>query len=82
MRSSREITKLFIETSNTVEDANKIIENAYDFETIEEKIAFLKGMFDVELISNHDSPEISKGRSAEMDYWTMLSAIINDHYYN
>ena len=35
-------------------------------------------MFDpVELVSKHDATGISKEKSAEMDYWAILNAIIN-----
>ena len=42
-----------------------------------EKIAFLKGMFDVKLVSKTDGPGVSKDKSIEMDYWAMLETIIN-----
>jgi len=77
MKKNRDITKILIETSPTVEAADKIINEVFEFDTFGEKIAFLKGMFDVELISKHDSPGISKEKSTEMDYWTMLSSIIS-----
>lgn len=72
----RERIKFLIVLSKTVEEADKTISEFYGFETVGEKIAFLKGMFDVELISKHDTDEISKEKSIEMDYWTMLNTII------
>lgn len=76
----RQKVKCLIEMSQTIEEADEVINKYYFFKTIEEKIAFLKGMFGVELISKHDSPGTSKEKSAKMDYWTMLSAIINGNF--
>jgi len=73
---SREVIKTLIQLSPNVEEADKVINENYNFTSIGEKMAFLKGMFDVELVSKHDSPGISKEKSAEMDYWAMLNAII------
>lgn len=39
------------------------------------KMAFLKGMFDVEINSEHDVDGISKEESDEMSYWAMLNTI-------
>ena len=73
---SREVIKTLIELSPNVEEADKVINENYNFESIGEKIAFLKGMFDVELVSEHDADGISEEKSSEMDYWAMLNAII------
>ena len=76
--TSRERVKLLIVLSRTVEEADKTISENYGFETVDEKIAFLRGMFDVELISKHDPDGISKEKSTEMDYWAMLDTIIKE----
>lgn len=73
---SRKAIKLLIELSPNVEEADKVINENYNFESIGEKIAFLKGMFDVKLVSKHDADGISEEKSAEMDYWAMLNSII------
>ena len=73
----KEVVKSLIEMSPNVEEADKIINENYNFKTIGEKMAFLKGMFDVELISKHDADSITEEKSAEMDYWVMLNTIIN-----
>ena len=75
----RERVKMLILLSKTVEEADKIINEIYSFKTVGEKIAFLKGMFDVELISKHDADGISEEKSIEMDYFAMLDAIIKDY---
>lgn len=73
----REVVKSLIESSSNVEEADKIINEKYNFKTIGEKIAFLKGMFDVRLVSKHDGEGVSEEKSAEMDYWAILNATIN-----
>lgn len=74
---SRKVIKTLIELSPNVEEADKVINENYNFKSIGKKIAFLKGMFDVELVSKHDADGISEEKSAEMDYWAMLNTIIN-----
>ena len=69
MKFDRDITKLLIETSPTVEEADKVIEDIFELDTIKEKIAFLKGMFDVENIAREEKDEST--------YYAMLNAIIN-----
>ena len=75
---SREVVKTLIELSPNVEEADKVINENYNFESIGEKIAFLKGMFHVKLVSKHNADGISEEKSAEMDYWAILNAIINN----
>ncbi len=73
---SREVIKTLIEMSPNVEEADKVINENYNFKTISEKMAFLKGMFDVRLVSKDDGEGVSEEESAEMDYWAMLHSII------
>ena len=60
--------KLLIVTSPTVEQADQIINTYYHFSTVQEKIAFLKGMFDVEVLS-HGNPD-------ENTYWAILNSVL------
>lgn len=70
MRASRDVVKILIELSPNVNEADKVINENYGFESIREKVAFLKGMFDVEIIGHkHDEPD-------EMTYWALLHTII------
>ena len=69
MSSKRDIIKILIEVSPTAEKADKIIEENFKFDSIGEKIAFLKGMFDIKCIG-HDKKD-------EATYYAMLNAIIN-----
>jgi len=62
--------KALIELSNTVEQADKIIEEYAELRTVKEKIAFLKGMFDWEIIDQ------KKTDSDKEIYGIVLEAII------
>ena len=77
--SKRVRIKLLIAISKTVEEADEVISQNYNFETVKEKIAFLKGMFDVEVIDVHDADGTSKEESDKMTYFTMLNVIINSY---
>ena len=71
MKANREIIKTLIELSTDVEEADKVINENYDFKSIREKVAFLRGMFGVEVIGHEkDEPD-------EMTYFAMLSTVIN-----
>lgn len=74
MNSQWQKVKLLIELSATVEEADKTIKEYYGFESIEEKTAFLKGMFDVRVLGHE------LDNSDEASYWTMLQTIINQKY--
>ena len=69
MALCRKKAKVLLETATTVEEADEIINENFAFESIQEKIAFLKGMFDVEVIGH-------EGENTEMDYFAMLATII------
>ena len=67
MRLNRNTIKNLIRISATPEDADKIIVHHYGFKTIEEKIAFLQGMFGI--------LEVGHNHKDEATYYTMLYAI-------
>ena len=69
---NRVVAKVLIETSPTTEQANNIINEYGGFETVKEKIAFLKGMFGVEIIDQQPND------SDELVYELMLNAILRD----
>lgn len=71
MKLGREQIKILLETSKTVAEADEVINNNFNFGSIREKIAFLKGMFDVQIIG-HEEKEPD-----EMDYFSMLATIIS-----
>jgi len=48
----REQIKALIELSNSFEEADEVIQKYAGFKTTKEKIAFIKGMFDVKIISH------------------------------
>ena len=76
--SKRELVKTLIQISPNVDEADKIIKENYNFKSTREKLAFLKGMFDVKLVSKHDAEGVSEEQSTERDYWSMLHTIISN----
>lgn len=73
---NRERVKALIELSGTVEQADEIIKGE-GIIPVKEKIAFLKGMFDFSVIGRHREESVSEDDRDEMDYYSILSAIIN-----
>ena len=71
MELPRKKIKILLETSETVEEADEVISKNFDFESVREKVAFLKGMFDIQIVG-HEEKEPD-----EMDYFAMLASIIN-----
>ena len=71
MTINREKIKLLIVLSPTVDEADKVINESYGFKSIREKVAFLKGMFDVEFVGHE------KDAFDEMTYFAMLNTIIS-----
>ena len=76
---NREKIKMLIEFSSGVEEADAIIREQ-GFCTIREKIAFLKGMFDFKLIGRCDAAQEAAQKIDEMDYYAILSTIINEKW--
>lgn len=70
MKYRREQVKILLETATSVEEADEVITKNYDFKSIQEKVAFLKGMFDIEFVGHKEEPD-------EMTYFAMLATIIN-----
>lgn len=71
MASRREVSKILIQLSKTPEEADEVIQDRYHFETVAEKIAFLKGMFGIQLIGHEN------GLPNEQTYFAMLCTVIN-----
>ena len=71
MKESRKVIKVLILLSENVEEADKVIVEKGGFESIGEKVAFLKGMFDIENIAHEEDIH------DEATYWSLLSAIIS-----
>ena len=77
MKASRTLIKALIPVAPSAKEADELIVKNFGFKTTLEKIAFLKGMYDVEVVVREESPYATSEESAEMDYWAMLSAIMN-----
>lgn len=76
---NREKIKMLIELSASADEADAVIREQ-GFCTIREKIAFLKGMFDFKLIGRYDDVRESAQKIEEMDYYAILSTIINEKW--
>lgn len=66
----REQIKALLELSASVEEAKEIMDKYVGYNTIEEKIAFLNGMFGHEII-------FREVESTEADYVALLASIVN-----
>lgn len=73
---NRERVRALIELSSSVEQADEIITHE-GLASVKEKIAFLRGMFDFTVIGRHREPSLSEEDRDKMDYYSILSAIIN-----
>lgn len=70
----REQIKAIIELSSTVEDADKVLSDIVGLNTLNEKLAFLKGMFDeIEIVPKN------KTVTDELFYVLWLHAIVEGH---
>lgn len=70
----RERIKALIELSSTVEDADKILSDNIGLNTLNEKLAFLKGMFnEIEIVVRNNTD------TDELLYMLWLHAIIEEH---
>ena len=66
----REQIKALIELSSTFEEANEVIEKYAQMTEYGQKIAYLQGMFDCEIVGRHIESE-------EADYIALLTSIID-----
>ena len=71
MNYSREKIKLLIELSNSVEEADKVLEEEFPG-PVEGKYGFLRGAFDFSILFAEDG----KVNNAEKNYLPALSAIV------
>ena len=62
--------KALIELSSSFEEADKILEEYANILEYAQKIAYLQGMFDCEIIGRHVESE-------EADYKALLTSIVN-----
>ena len=76
---NREKIKMLIELSQTVEEAYEVIVSI-GLVHVREKIAFLRGMFDFALIGRRGNSQTSVADAETMDYYAILSAIINTRW--
>jgi hypothetical protein len=71
MARNREVVRNLIKLADTVEEADGILNGEYS--STSEKLAYLRGMFNVDVLSGHD-------KNIESDYKAALSAVINEKW--
>ena len=71
MKRSREVIKNLIKLADNIDEADEIL--AGEFATVEERYAFLQGLFTFEIIGG-------AGNEIEGDYRAALSAIVNSKW--
>ncbi len=76
---NREKIRMLILLSKDVEEADTVIKNE-GFVEVKEKLAFLKGMFDFALIGRRDDINVNSEASDKMDYYAILSTILNSRW--
>ncbi len=76
---NREKTRMLILLSKDVEEADNVVVGA-GFVSVREKIAFLRGMFDFALIGRQDAKMQDTETAERMDYYAILSTILNSRW--
>ena len=71
MLRNREVVKGLIELAESAEEADKIL--SQEFPSINEKYAYLKGMFDFSIVGAYK-------QDIDTDYKAALSAIVNQKW--
>lgn len=74
---NRARVKALIELSSSVQEADEIITKYEGIVSVKEKIAFLRGMFDFKVIGRHREESLTEEERDKMDYYSILSAVIN-----
>lgn len=73
----RKIVKGLVEMSTSTKEANGYLEEYTGIKRIAEKIAYLRGMFDIQLGPRKYGSDIFEERVIHDDYLACLSAVIN-----
>lgn len=63
--------KLLIELATSYDEADSVIQQYSGFDSYEEKVAYLKGKFDCQIVGR------SVGDNARTDYIALLTSIVN-----
>ena len=68
--------KSMIVLSSTVEQADEYI-TKLGKETVDDKLDFIQNLFDVQIVSKIDADGVTEEESKIMDYYSLLSTLIN-----
>jgi hypothetical protein len=77
MTSRREEVRYLIKLSSSWEEADEAIGKYMGYKTIEQKYAFLQGLFDFSIIGGCDGPNTDVLKT---DYIAALSAIVGEKW--
>jgi len=76
MDITKDAIKTMIELSDTWQDADKVLDEFTPCKSINDKLYYLYGMFDVSILASHDG----SGDTIESDYRAVLSALVNQKW--
>jgi len=69
--------KSLIEMATTVEDADEALTKHMGYNTYGEKLAFISGIFGLEVGANNNSEGFSEDTRKHNDYFSLLAVIID-----
>jgi hypothetical protein len=75
--SSRDVIKELLELSETSSQADSILEQHVGLRDTAQKIAYLRGMYDIELVSRRDDENATEEDKLKSDYLAYLATIID-----
>ena len=75
-----EKVKMLLSLAETVEEGDSVITEYTGFKSTAEKMAYLRGLFPIELIGKQDTADTSPEESLLMDYHSALNAVIKDQW--
>jgi hypothetical protein len=78
MDMSKDAIKTMIELSDTWQDADKVLDEFTPGKSINEKLYYLYGMFDVSILPPYENSD----NKTETNYRAVLSAIVNQKWRN
>ena len=72
--------KMLLSLADTVDEGDSVITEHTGYRTTVEKLAYLRGLFPIELIGKQDTADTTQEESLLMDYHSALNAVIKDQW--
>jgi hypothetical protein len=76
MGSPRDEVRLAIKLASTWEEADGVITTSMGIKDTSEKLGFLQGLFDINILGRCDPDDVTNEEKAKTDYIAVLSAIV------